>query len=363
MVDDPSSQLAAELRAAVTRSLSQRRPLLHHLNADTSWLLQIPRPTGIRHHRRWFNVLIDPWLAGSQSDVASWFSQQEHATESSLKSIQEVEMLAREIELVTEEVHQPTRRKRKSNGDASRTNGTEEASLIDVVAVSHEFTDHCHKATLLEVHPDVPVVATVKAAQLIRGWKHFRIVVDTPPFPASSSDWRDVSVSPLPDWLTIARLISDKDTLYYHSALMVVFAPDGQINADGSEAEAVIYTPHGINAADLRVVADAQPPIRTLAFLHGLHDIKMAPGQQLNLGAHNGLQAQRLLDARYWISTHDEVKHGRGIVSWLLTRKTITLKQALEEERARLDSQVEVTRDWDDVRFVELRNGESAVLA
>ena len=177
-----------------------------------------------------------------------------------------------------------------------------------------------------------------------------------------SADWRDASTSPLPTWLSIVRLVSAKDVLDYHSALMIAFAPDEDINSSNVHAEAVIYTPHGINAADLSVVAAAKPPIQTLAFLHGLHDIQIAPGKQLNLGAHNGLQAQRLLDARYWISTHDEVKRGGGFVSWLLKRRTITLKEALDQERSNDLESRKVAKDWKDVRFVELGNGESAVL-
>jgi len=33
-------------------------------------------------------------------------------------------------------------------------------TFIDAVAISHEFTDHCHEQTLLQVDPDVPVFAT-----------------------------------------------------------------------------------------------------------------------------------------------------------------------------------------------------------
>lgn len=357
-MDEPSLQLTAEIRETIIKSLAQRRPLLHHLNADTTWLLQIPRPDVSRHSRRWFNVLIDPWLSGSQSDVASWFSQQWHAFESSVKTMKEVEALARDTERLSEQL----RINDKRSSLAPDRSDTDEASVIDVVAISHEFTDHCHKETLLELDSDVPVVATVKAAQIIRGWKHFRNVLETPQFPNESADWRDASISPLPAWLSIARLVSAKDVLDYHSALMIAFAPDQDVNSSTVHAEAVIYTPHGINAADLSVVAVAKPPIQTLAFLHGLHDIQIAPGKQLNLGAHNGLQAQRLLDARYWISTHDEVKRGAGFVSWLLKRRTITLKEALDTERANDIESEKVSKDWKDVRFVELRNGESAVL-
>ena len=63
----------------------------------------------------------------------------------------------------------------------------------------------------------------------------------------------------------------------------------------------------------------AVPPVRTLALIHGLHEVKLAR-QQLNLGAENGLLVQRQLGAKYWIGTHDEVKHASGLVSWLLGR-------------------------------------------
>src|SRR5271163_2439233 len=72
----------------------------------------------------------------------------------------------------------------------------------------------------------------------------------------------------------------------------------------------VIYTPHGISPTDLELVAKAEPRIQTLCLLHGLHDIKL--GAQLNMGAHNGLKVQRLLRAKYWIGTHDEIKKGGG---------------------------------------------------
>lgn len=146
-LDEPSAQLHLETRDAVVRALATRRPLLHHLNADTSWLLQIPRPANAVKHggRVYYNVLIDPWFVGGQSDVARWFSQQWHATPSAVQSVADVEALVRQVEML-------------AGGMLSR--GAADETLIDAVAVSHEFTDHCHKDTLLEVHSDVPVFAT-----------------------------------------------------------------------------------------------------------------------------------------------------------------------------------------------------------
>ena len=110
-----------------------------------------------------------------------------------------------------------------------------------------------------------------------------------------------------------------------------------EVEEEEESAEAVIYTPHGIHSSseDLDLVTRAKPPIKTLAFLHGLEDITLGSAQQLNLGAHNGLEAQRKLNASYWIGTHDEDKKGTGLVGWLLRRKKLSVRDAVEAERKR----------------------------
>ncbi|KAG9188603.1 major facilitator superfamily protein [Alternaria panax] len=374
-MDAPSSQLHLEVRDSVVRALATRRPILHHLNADTSWLLQIPRPANAVKHgsRIYYNVLIDPWFVGGQSDVAKWFSQQFHATESAVKSVAEVEELARQVEILAGGLR-VGRKGRKRNIEE-----VEEETYVDCVAVSHEFTDHCHKETLLEVHRDVPVLATEQAANLISSWNHFRTVITTPTF-TDNADWHDYSLSPLPSWLSISRLTASGDSLYYHSALLITFAThpflstatpkkrlsslsingdgaeDFSSNINGEEAECVIYTPHGIPHEALSPIAKADPPLHTLAFLHGLHDVSVSSAQQLNLGAKNGVLAQRILRAKYWIATHDEVKKGGGFISWFLRRKVWTVEDALKAARA--DDEGE----FEDVRFQDMSNGESRIL-
>jgi hypothetical protein len=145
---------------------------------------------------------------------------------------------------------------------------------------------------------------------------------------------------------------------------MITFpSPSDQDDSDPA-AEAIIYTPHGIHAPSLSSVTSASPPIRTLALLHGLHDISIDWGQQLNLGAHNGLAAQRALHARYWIGTHDEEKKGGGLVSWFLRRKPITVEVALHEAAAKDDGEVKEDGNvLGDGEFMELGNGNSAILA
>ena len=390
-LDEPSAQLHLELRHSIQTALSTRRPLLHHLNADTSWLLQIPRPESAlrKGGRFYYNILIDPWLSGGQSDVASWFSQQFHATESAVKNIAELEELAREIEILASGIRLGVGR--VSNGEDAEGLGE---TFIDAVTVSHEFTDHCHRETLIELHPNVPIFAIKEAADLVRGWKHFRTVVTVEPFGVGgNNDWRVASVPPLPDWICISRLLQKDDVLAYHSALMIAFDNGLASNPptknstttnksrkatkkahpppEDDTAEALIYTPHGIHSGDLHLIPTANPPIRTLAFLHGLHNIRIGTAsgrtaQQLNSGAHNGLKAQRVLSAKYWIGTHDEVKKGGGLVSWFLQREVISLPEALRREREGGEGGTglgdEEVDAFEGVNWVELGNGESRVL-
>ena len=174
-MDSPSAQLARELRAAVAREVSSRRPILHRLNNDTSYLLQLPRAAAAARQsgsRIFYNVLIDPWLAGGQSDTASWISQQWHSAKSAVESVKEVDRLAREIEALASNCDSGDEEDWVvadvlKNNNGAFTTGTymphemvdEDETALDAVIISHEFTDHCHKRTLLSIHPDVPVFA------------------------------------------------------------------------------------------------------------------------------------------------------------------------------------------------------------
>lgn len=64
--------------------------------------------------------------------------------------------------------------------------------------------------------------------------------------------------------------------------------------------------------------------------MNGLHAITSPV--PVNLGTHNGLMIQRLLNAKYWVGTHDEVSPVGGIVRFILKRQPLTLNEALERE-------------------------------
>ena len=428
-----------DLTGTVKQALSTQRPILHHLNADTSWLIQIPVPNlDARQHpastvtnasratrdRRFFNILIDPWLAGSQSDVASWFSQQWHMIESAVSSIQRLEEVLKEADRIAEHelgLKGPGQEdsfasngsatglaaRTSNDGDmddiASQTDQVQDQadgaeatadvrkSRIDVIIISHEFSDHCHKETLVTASRSIPVLANDKAAELIRSWQHFDIVITAPLFAPkgppllgldmaskpsetgsaekTATDWRTLHVEPLPEWLSISILhATGPDAFYYHSAMVIAFS-----NGASQAAGAIIYTPHGVHAATAEPLIHTIPPLRPLAFLHGLHDVSMAISmggvKQLNLGAHNGLAVQKKIGATYWIGTHDEKKKASGFVSWILRRAAISLQEALGQEGRHTngdDSEVEANREGknilDDVNYSELGNGESLVL-
>jgi hypothetical protein len=127
------------------------------------------------------------------------------------------------------------------------------------------------------------------------------------------------------------------------------------------EASTIIYTPHGIHPESLQQLLQASPRVSTLALLHGLHDVSIDWGQQLNLGAHNGLAAQKVLNARWWIGTHDEDKKGGGVVSWFLRRKKIPLQDAMSRV-AKGEAGDSGEDSLEKVNFVDAESGQSLVL-
>jgi len=154
----PSAQLYDTLRASITDAFSTRRPLLTHLNADTTWLLSLPYPTRSQTSKNhvYYHILLDPWLRGGQSDVAPFFSQQWHKQPSIVQTIAEVEDAIQGIEEaasgrnIRNTTNAVMEARSPSPGSATKLDESEDC-WIDLVVVSHEFTDHMHKETLLEV--------------------------------------------------------------------------------------------------------------------------------------------------------------------------------------------------------------------
>lgn len=266
-----------------------------------------------------------------------------------------------------EEIENLICRGASSDYQRNRPKQNSHTSYIDAVVISHEFTDHCNKETLLELDAQTPIFATKRAVDLIRSWNYFEHIQEIPSFSRKCPDWRKTSLHRLPDWLGISQMVSQSDALDYHSAILLTFdlySSRASVATDPAfEAEAMIYTPHGIQANDLNPLSNAFPPIKTLVLLHGLDDIRIST-QRLNLGAHNGLRAQRICQSKYWVSTHDEIKRATGLITPWLYRNVLTLQEALDEER-RAKGEIANGSDLADVRevtFKDLTSGESLLL-
>ena len=292
---------------------------------------------------------------------ASWFSKQWHTVESSVLTIAELSERLRDVQKLYGSINQKNIKKDTNLQDLLKE------SCIDAVLLSHEFSDHTHKETLLELDPIIPVFATQRAADLVRSWHFFKQVFTIPTFSTQTPDWRETSIGSLPDWIGISRITTWADPLSFHSAVLVAFKIEDNVEATADSkglAEAIIYSPHGINAIDLQSISRSRPPLKTLALLHGVDDIRIGSISRLNLGAHNGLKAQRICQAKYWVGTHDEAKEARGIVAPFLRRKTLTIQEAIEEEKRTNGSLPRSCGllDMQHVRFEAVPSGQSLLL-
>ncbi|KAI1133213.1 hypothetical protein F5Y10DRAFT_131404 [Nemania abortiva] len=353
-------------RAALAAAWRSPHPILTHINADTTWLLHLPYPSsGVAPPppgRSRYNVLLDPWLQGPQSDGGRWFSIQWHVVAPSVQTIQELNGLLSELE-----DDLSPRGSGPENGATAETEAVvaeaqDATSHIDVVAISHEFTDHCHEATLRELPRSTPVFAPDKAAKLVRSWQHFDTVIEMPAFlAAETKDWRTaLSCAPLPPWVGIGRVVTPGNTLYYHSALMVAWTSSAS-GETANKGAAIVYSPHGIEPDAL--VGMQGTGLRVLALLHGLDDVRLRMMKQLNLGAVNGVAAARACNAKYWVATHDEPKKGRGLVMLLLGRTTWSVADAVKREgQKRVVKEVEGVEQVASYEFVELGSGDGLVL-
>lgn len=320
----------------MTLDATSQRPILLHLNADSSWLISLPYPKNLKppQGRCRYNIVIDAWLKGPQVDMFSWFSSQEHAEPSRFQDLHQLNETLREAERKVVSVEQ---------ADDNDT------CFIDAVICSHEFTDHCHEATLKQLPATTPVFAPKKAATLVRSWQHFENVTEVPMYPAKDN------LLHLPAWLSIGRVHTRHDApIYFHSALAISFQLDPETNTK----EAIIYTPHGVAADSLLSALEPQSEVKLLVLLHGLHDISLA-GAQLNLGRENALKILQARTVSYWIPTHDEVKVAHGLVASLLRRAAHTLQIAPGSHPITRSESFKVAED----AFVPLANGASIVLA
>jgi len=217
------------------------------LNGDSSWYM---RMGGMR-------ILLDPWLQGPQTDLAPWFSRQWHV---------------------------------------KATVAAASLKQVDAIIISHPFTDHCHKETLLQFSADIPVWAAAAAAKKISGWKHFKqLNIIAKDLPTQISD------------LSITLLQSSSILDQVHNALIFK-----------AGEESLCYAPHGLqmNEESMKQLADAGT-IKVLISTFSTYHLPFYLGGTVNLGAENALSLAKATKAAYFFPTHDEQKKAIGLVSKL----------------------------------------------
>ena len=210
---------------------------LTKLNADSSWMF----------HFDGLHILVDPWFTASQVDFHPLFSRQFH---------QSPQPLVREI------------------------------IRPDYIFISHPFTDHCNKETLLEFDKNIPVIALPSILKKIRKWTHFHKLMTFEEVP-----------------FTI-QVLQTKNALA-HKAYLIE-----------SSQNKIVYAPHGAQLKkDINLKIDA---VITTTLQYQL---PFFLGGTINLGLGKAQQLQKQLKAELLIDTHNEDKKGEGLVSWFAKRK------------------------------------------
>ena len=207
------------------------------LNEDSSWMWEWD---GIR-------VLVDPWFTPSQIDYHPAFSEQFHLTA------------------------QPK---------------VSDLAKIDYIFISHPFTDHCNKETLVQFDKDIPVISRPGTLKKISSWNHFNVLI-----PIEEAPFK-ISVIPSNSFFDPV-----------HFAFRIE-------NEDGT----FIYAPHGTKATHL-------PNADVLITTTTTFELPFWLGGTINLGYKKALIAKELSGASILVATHDEKKIGKGFVE-KLAKKT-----------------------------------------
>lgn len=350
---------------------------IKHLNADSSFLLIFSPPYANYDPQGTYpgsyTILVDPWLSGPTKIYSSRFALTRHTVPSCIDSLADL-------------------------------------PDPDLVLVSQDKPDHCHKETLLQLPPSTSatILGASTAAKKIRSWKHFdpSKVHSLTRFDASHDETirriRIPSVSPggAAGEVTIAHLASSRDIIGLHNAVCITYRPPSTVlsGKEGSYVNlpmtppttppanpvtrlsssssstiypspvgpnrektiSIVYSPHGLDYslvqdyARKHLVAEAALPLTAL--FHSF-DRVVNPwylGGTVCAGSPSGLEIARNLLAEVWISAHDEAK----IVSGLSVKSTKTTKFSIEDlERLLNGDEVTVTKRKQ-TRLIELDAGD-----
>ena len=180
---------------------------VQQLNADTTFLLTFtPAFAPERLTKRFpgdYKILIDPWLSGHSSVFHTKFQISYHSAESSITSLADIKQ------------------------------------GIDLIIISQDKSDHCHKETLcsLPKNTKINIIASPAAAKKIRSWRYFdpRQVHVMKAY--SPSNARSVTKITLPAYspgsasgeITITNMPAKHDMTKLHNAIGITYQPPSTV--------------------------------------------------------------------------------------------------------------------------------------
>jgi hypothetical protein len=328
-----------------------------HLNSDASFLLSfrpiLPFLPSATQSADDFTILLDPWILGSSKIWHHKFS---------ISKIKEPACVSSLLELP-----EP-----------------------DLVVISQDKTDHCHRETLTQLPRNgrTIILAEPAAAKLIRGWKHFDAekVITLPRWEDSrlkkTSNIFRISIPPFvpngtPGEVTIAFLAQKPDITGLHSAIGITYRPPSITQpfttlptppdspksfqttfstAVTDRALSVIFSPHGCNYKTLapyvtsHLISEAALPLTALLHCFDRVQNTWYMGGNICSGLPGGQEIAQNLCAKAWISAHDADKDTTGFAN----NKIVVQKFAREEVESVVSPRSE--------KFPNRRMGTEAVI-
>ncbi|KAF1946669.1 hypothetical protein EJ02DRAFT_335481 [Clathrospora elynae] len=326
------------------------------LNGDSSFLL-IFSPPAAPHvlsspgfFPGSFTILLDPWLVGPSIILNSIFSHSEQRGKPFISNLKKLDP-------------EP-----------------------DLVLVSQDKPDHCHRETLSQLPADTEstILAIPSAAKKIRSWKHFRpeLVHALPKYVEGDgqSVYRIVLPPPSPRGtcgeVTVTWIPARRDISKVHHAIGITYRPPCTVLSmpspmhyidlpmspppspaspmtiassprtivpspynDREKTLSVIYSPHGVPYDDIRPYASSylvsESALPLTALLHSFNCVENPwwLGGNISAGSPGGLEIAKNLYAKAWISAHDADKENRG---WAV-KLTQIAQHAVGEVKKMLD--------------------------
>ncbi|QIX00909.1 hypothetical protein AMS68_006426 [Peltaster fructicola] len=179
------------------------------LNADTTFLFTFSSETDQDSNLR---VLVDPWLAGDSSWLHPAFQLSSHTVAPAISSLGELQ-------------HD-----------------------IDLIIISQDKPDHCHKKTLCSWPKDRPIdiFTTPAAARKIKEWKHFDAdrIHELAPYNVADQQSIKRILSPRgAGELSIANLATKKDLTGLHNAIAFTYQPCKILRSSIPPTDIALSTP------------------------------------------------------------------------------------------------------------------------